>query len=214
MKNKIILVDDNVEIREMLIKILKNDFECVPFENSSEGNTYLENNSVQIDLIILELEEMVKTNFKILKSIQGHYLYGKVPILVLLSVDQMKHIDHIFDLGVDDVLIKPFSVELAQKRIHNMLDIGKNRSVHNVMEDLIQSEINQNIDILGICTCPQCRKDLLTLTLNNVKPKYVSTEKGEAIIKAGRLASMDDRLSLLAEITRYAQLVGANPHHD
>lgn len=94
-----------------------------------------------------------------------------------------------------------------------MLEVGKNRKVHNVMEELIESVINENIDTLGICPCPKCHRDLLTLTLNNVKPKYISTERGETVIKATQLASMNDRIQLLTEITRYARLVSDNPRH-
>lgn len=214
MKNKILLIDNDTEIRETLISLLSMDFECIPLQNRKEGLAYLGNSMEQIDLIIVDLDEMIKDDYILLESIQNHYLYKKIPILIETTLDRSEEIANAMEHGVDDVIIKPFNLDIVRQRIYNIIDIGKNRAVHNVMEDLIQSAIDQNIDMLEICPCPNCRKDLLTLTLNNVKPKYVSTEKGEAFIRAGRLASMNDRLSLLAEITRYAKLVGENPHHN
>lgn len=213
MKNKILLVDGDTKIRETLISLLSMDFECVPLQNRKEGLAYLRNSTEQIDLIIVDLDEIRQDDYELLKCIQNHYLYKKIPILVETTIQRTEEIAEAIEKGVDDVIVKPFNLDIVRQRIYNIVDIGKNRAVHNVMEDLIQSEIDHNIDMLEICPCPNCRKDLLTLTLNNVKPKYVSTEKGEAFIRAGRLASMNDRLSLLAEITRYAKLVGDNPHH-
>ena len=164
-------------------------------------------------MILIDLGEVVPNDFQILKSIRQHNLYSNIPILVEVAPNQTDDLPEAFHLGVDDILIKPTTREVAKKRIHNMLEVGKNRKVHNVMEELIESVINENIDTLGICPCPKCHRDLLTLTLNNVKPKYISTERGETVIKATQLASMNDRIQLLTEITRYARLVSDNPRH-
>ena len=180
MKNKILLVDNDQQIQDMLMDLLKADYEFIPLQSSKQVLPYLE---------------------------------GNTPILLLAELGQLEDISKAFTMGADDVLATPIDYDITKKRIYNLLDIGKLRRVHNVMEDLIEIEINENIDALGICTCPKCRKDLLTLTLNNVQPKYISTEKGEAITKAARLASANDRIQLLAEITRYAKLIGENPRH-
>jgi competence protein ComFB len=93
-----------------------------------------------------------------------------------------------------------------------MLDLSENRSIHNVMEDLIKLEIDENIDTLGICPCPICRRDLMTLTLNHVSPKYVSTEKGAIMSRVGGNNRVE-RIKLLAEIANYAQMVKERPRH-
>lgn len=213
MKNKILLVDNDQQIQDMLMDLLKADYEFIPLQSSKEALPYLEENSDYIELIIMDLKEAMLSEFQILKDIQSHYLYENTPILLLADLGQSENISRAFAMGADDVLATPIDYDITKKRIYNLLDIGKLRRVHNVMEDLIEIEINENIEALGICTCPKCRKDLLTLTLNNVQPKYISTEKGETITKAARLASANDRIQLLAEITRYAKLIGENPRH-
>lgn len=210
MKDRILLVNDDPK----LASLLESNYECIPFQDSTEGLSYLENNTDPIDLIIMDMEEIIASEFKLLNGLQKHYLYNSTPVLIEASPAQTEGIEQALKMGVDDFILKPYHPDVTKKRIQNLLNIGKTRQVHNVMEDLIQSEINKNITSLGICPCPNCRKDLLTLTLNNVKPKYVSTEKGNAIIKAGQLASIEDRIHLLADITHYARLIGENPHHD
>ncbi len=214
MKNKILIVDKNEQIQNTLTELVRHDYDCILLQNSKDGICYLEENtSQQIDLIITDLEEETEL-LQLISFARNHYLYKNIPILIEASPEQTELIANLFAAGADDILAKPLNLALVKKRITNMLHIGGSRRIHNVMEDLIQTEIDKNIDVLGICPCPKCRKDLLTLTLNNVPPRYVSTEKGTAFITAGRLASMDDRIQLLTEITRYAKLIGENPHHE
>lgn len=59
--------------------------------------------------------------------------------------------------------------------------------IHNVMEDLIYTEVNklfdeaekQNTD-KKICTCMQCRRDVMCYVLNRVKPRYIKSGRGLA----------------------------------
>lgn len=214
MRDKILLISHDEQIEKTLIGSLRTDYDCILLADSAAGISYLENSSDQIELIILDLEKVLKDQFKVLEELQDHYAYKSIPVLPIALPEQADEIAHLFEMGADDILFKPVNLDIAHKRIQNLMDVGRVRGVHNVMEDLIRSEIDKNIDSLGICSCLKCRRDLLTLTLNNVKPKYVTTEKGNAIITAGRLASMDDRIHLLADIAHYAQLIGANPRHD
>lgn len=213
MKSKILLVNDDQNLRHMLTASESTQFEYILLDGSIEGLIYLENNSDQIDLILMDLEKTIQSQFEIVKCTQNHYLYKNIPILLSASPEQKDDIDYALSMGIDDILLQPFTRAVTEKRISNLLEIGSKRRVHNVMEDLINAEIEKNMDSLGICSCPKCRKDLLTLTLNHVKPKYVSTETGNAAIKAAQMASINDQIHLLTEITYCAQKIKDNPHH-
>lgn len=213
MKNKILLVNDDQNLRNMLVASENPHYEYILLDSSMEGIMYLQNNSDQIDLIVMDLKKTIESEFEIVKCIQNHYLYKNIPLLVSASPDQKQEIEQILNMGIDDVLLQPFTLSVVEKRFENLLEIGSKRRVHNVMEDLIRAEIDKNIESLGICSCAKCRKDLLTLTLNHVTPKYVSTETGNAAIKAAQMASINDQIHLLTEITYCAQKIKDNPHH-
>lgn len=213
-KKKILLVDTDESVKTMLMDFLKPDYECILAQSSVEGLSYLEENVGEVDLIIIEPDMPAMDGFEMMECIQSNPLNKSIPILIEASPDRQDDIARAFQIGADDVIIKPFHPEIAKRRISNMLEIGDKRRVHNVMEDLIQTEINENIDNLGICPCPICRNDLMTLTLNNVRAKYVSTDKGAIITRAGSMASREERIKLLAEITKYAQLIKGKPRHD
>lgn len=213
LKNEILIVDKDDQVKEILFGLLNTDYKCVTFKNSADCMIFLENNNTQVELVIIDMNEAVLSDFRLLKGIRNHYLYEEVPILMVAEWGQIENVELAMKNGADDLLIKPIYPEIARLRINNLLNIGDNRKIHNIMEDIIESEINNNIDTLKMCSCPKCRKDLLTLTLNNVKPQYISTEKGQSFVTATRRASAEDSISLLADITRYALLIGKNPRH-
>ncbi len=212
-KKNILLVEDDEQNLKTLVDLLKSDYECISVQNGKEGLSYLENNPGEIDLIITELEMPVMNGFDMLEHIQEDPMKKNIPVLIETSPEQKEKIARAFKAGADDILPKPIYADIVQKRIGNILNMGNGRKLHNVMEDLIQKGIDENISNLGICPCPICRKDLLTLTLNNVKPKYVSTEKGQIIAKAVSLVSREENTMLLAQITHYAKQIRENPRH-
>lgn len=62
------------------------------------------------------------------------------------------------------------------------------------------------------CNCEKCTTDIIVLTLNHLKPKYTSTQAGQAYIKA---LYMNTQLQsdILQELTRSLQVVESNPQH-
>lgn len=212
-RKKILLVDNDSSNQEILTRLLTPEYECISVQNNSDGLSYLERNPGEIDLIIVNFILPVMNGVQMLKGIQKDSLHKNIPVLAEISPEQPESITRAFDAGADDILSKPLSPDITKKRISNMLSLGNGRKVHNIMEDVVELEINENISNLGICTCPICRKDLLTLTLNNVKPKYVSSEKGKIITRAVSLVSREENTKLLAELTHYAQKIKANPNH-
>lgn len=85
--------------------------------------------------------------------------------------------------------------------------------LHNVLEDevlqIIDSFIFKNMDI---CKCSVCRLDIAALSLNNLKPEYVVSSKGELYIKLNNM-SKQRNADLLTTITRAAEVVSKNPRH-
>ncbi len=211
-KKKLLIVDDDAVGRELIQDLLQYDCECISAQNGVEGMSYLEQHPGQVDLIVADLIMPVMDGFEMMKCIQSNALNRNIPILVITASDQQEDIKKAFAYGADDILMKPLQVDIVKKRILNMFDIADRRNIHNVMEDMVRIEIEENIDDLGICPCPVCRRDLMTLTLNNVPPKYVNTEKGAIMSKVGSM-SRTEKIKLLAEIAHYAEMVRDRPRH-
>lgn len=211
-KKNLLVVDDDAMAREMIQQLLQYDCECISAQNGVDGLSYLEQHPGQVDLVVTDLIMPAMDGFEMMKCIQANALNRNIPILVITASDQQEDIKKAFVYGADDILMKPLQADIVRKRILNMFDIADSRSIHNVMEDMVRIEIDENIDGLGICPCPVCRRDLMTLTLNNVPPKYVNTEKGAIMSKVGSM-SRAEKIKLLAEIAHCAEMVRDRPRH-
>lgn len=211
-KKKLLIVDNGAVAGEMIRDLFPYDCECIPAQNGVEGLSYLEKHPGQIDLIMTDLVMPVMDGFEMMKCIHFNALNRNIPLLAIAASDQQEDIKKAFAYGADEILIKPLQPDIVKKRIQNMFDIADHRTLHNIMEDMVRIEIEENIDDLGICPCPVCRRDLMTLTLNNVPPKYVNTEKGAIMSKVGSM-SRTERIKLLAEIAHCAEMVRDKPRH-
>ncbi len=211
-KKKLLIVDNGAVAGEMIRDLFPYDCECIPAQNGVEGLSYLEKHPGQIDLIVTDLVMPVMDGFEMMKCIHSNALNRNIPLLAIAASDQQEDIKKAFAYGADEILIKPLQPDIVKKRIQNMFDIADHRTLHNIMEDMVRIEIEENIDDLGICPCPVCRRDLMTLTLNNVPPKYVNTEKGAIMSKVGSM-SRTERIKLLAEIAHCAEMVRDKPRH-
>ncbi len=62
------------------------------------------------------------------------------------------------------------------------------------------------------CDCAQCRDDIIAMTLNHLPSRYVSTDRGEAYVKA---QYFDPQLQsdIIRELTVSAKVVGERPKH-
>ncbi|NLJ99477.1 MAG: late competence development ComFB family protein [Tissierellia bacterium] len=86
--------------------------------------------------------------------------------------------------------------------------------IHNLLEDEVFHLVKDLLkDRKDICTCSKCRMDIAAITLNNLKPKYVVTEKGSIYAKIDTLNYQFDA-DLIKEITKAIEIVGNKPKHE
>lgn len=84
--------------------------------------------------------------------------------------------------------------------------------VKNVEEERIFEKILDIIKDLDCCTCEKCINDIAAYALNQIKPKYVSTEIGRLYEKT-RMFDKEHEKNLLVAILNAAEVVKNNPRH-
>lgn len=84
----------------------------------------------------------------------------------------------------------------------------------NYSEELVKDMLSKILeDYPNVCKCDKCIADIMTLSLNSVKPKYVSTEKGMIYTKALNEIDKQEKISMVASIIKAIEKVSANPNH-
>lgn len=85
--------------------------------------------------------------------------------------------------------------------------------VKNYMEDIVELLIPNIInDYSGVCKCPACVEDIKAITLNNLKPYYVATERGHVYTKVNELV-IQFRTDVITEAVKAIEKVMKNPRH-
>ncbi|MDO5094913.1 MAG: response regulator transcription factor [Peptostreptococcaceae bacterium] len=117
MNDRILIVEDEYEVGEMISEHLKKEGYVV--EIASDGEAGLQKfHKVSFDLIILDLMLPKKNGLDVLKSIRG---ISTIPILIVSAKDSDVEKSLGLELGADDYLAKPFSMIEFSSRVRAIL---------------------------------------------------------------------------------------------
>lgn len=119
--NKILVIEDDKNINEMLQRLLTlNGYQCVSAYSGTEGVLV---HGDEIDLILLDLMLPGKNGEEIVNELQCK---KKVPIIVMSAISQVEKKLDLFKLGADDYITKPFNNEELLARIKIQLRHSRN----------------------------------------------------------------------------------------
>lgn len=136
---KILLVDDDVELTELLAELLSLEgFKPHVVHNGQEALDELEQNSY--DLILLDVMMPVLSGIETLKQVRQKYT---LPVLMLSARDD--EIDRVLglELGADDYLPKPFNDRELVARIKAILRRTTNLK-NNIIDESSHSPDNES----------------------------------------------------------------------
>ncbi|WP_105615618.1 late competence development ComFB family protein [Vallitalea okinawensis] len=85
--------------------------------------------------------------------------------------------------------------------------------LNNYMEDIVFNAIKELMKETEYCSCEKCMYDIAALALNELPPRYIVTERGELYTKT-ELLHKQYPIDIISVITRAAEIVNKNPHHD
>jgi DNA-binding response OmpR family regulator len=115
---KILVVDDDQMISELLSMKLSQKGYTV--ENASDGWEALNRlSSNHYDLLITDLM-MPEISGLTLLSLLKNYVYGKLPVIIISSLDQSTAILSGIGLGAEDYFVKPLKMDKLLKRIQKL----------------------------------------------------------------------------------------------
>lgn len=85
--------------------------------------------------------------------------------------------------------------------------------IRNYMEICVQEMLPTILKEINSCACEKCTLDILAISLNSLKPKYVVTKRGELYSKLAMLRHQFD-VDIIAAITKAAVIVARDPRHN
>lgn len=82
----------------------------------------------------------------------------------------------------------------------------------NVVESLVRAKTRELIKTMDMCKCDKCFMDVCAITLNRLKPMYVTTTKGELLSQISTFSS-NYQSELMVEVLKALVAVKKSPRH-
>jgi len=205
----ILLVEDNIEIREFIADKLIKDFKVIETANGQEALNVLKERSIH--LIISDIMMPVMDGYELCKAVKDNLEYTHIPIILLTAKNTLQSKIEGLEVGADAYLEKPFSPDHLLTQISNLLasrdkiknyfassplvhikSMAYNKADEAFLEKLNEI-INKNIDNKSLDV------DLLADTMNMSRPTLYRKIKAISNLSPHELINIT-RLKKAAEL--------------
>lgn len=120
MKKKIIIADDNANIRLLLNQFLKDDYDVLTFENGTGVLNWLNEGNIA-DMIIADVMMPEMNGWDLISNLKLSLYYKNIPVLMLSGIEKSQERVRFLEAGADEYMVKPFSPQELRARVNNLL---------------------------------------------------------------------------------------------
>lgn len=127
MPTKILVIDDDAAVTDLLSLLLKSQgFDVAATNNSSEGLNMIREN--QPDMVVLDLMMPEMDGWEVCKTVRT---FSQVPIIILSALNDPSMIASVLDAGADDYLTKPTPSRVLVAHINRLVNRTTGALKHN-----------------------------------------------------------------------------------
>jgi len=124
-RGRILLVDDNADMREYLCRLLGEDYTV---DTAADGSTALsEIRANPPDLVLTDVMMPGLNGLELLQAIRGNPRMRTLPVIVISARAGEEAVVGGLEHGADDYLVKPFTAREVRARVAAHLEIGRLR---------------------------------------------------------------------------------------
>ncbi len=142
-RNRVLVADDNADMRQYLHRLLKESYEVETVSNGAEALDAIYRRMP--DLLLSDVMMPVMDGIALLKSIRKDPTTASIPVILLSARAGEESQVEGLETGADDYLIKPFSARELIARVSAALKIAKLRATS---ESLIRQERARLLEVL------------------------------------------------------------------
>ncbi len=173
---KILIIEDDNNINEMLSKLLEiNNYDVERAYSGTEG-VLLHNQ--EIDIILLDLMLPGKNGEEIIRELQNK---KRVPIIVISAVHEVDKKIDLFKLGVEDYITKPFN----NKELLARIEVQLRHSINNKDKETILKHKDLELNIREFSV--KCNMQEINLSKTEFKILKVMLENQKQVFTKNNL---------------------------
>jgi ligand-binding sensor domain-containing protein/signal transduction histidine kinase/DNA-binding response OmpR family regulator len=122
-KYKLLIVEDNYELRRFLCDSLEQKYKVLEAQNGKDG--FAITLAQFPDLVISDVMMPVMNGIELCKSIKNDVRVSHTPVILLTVLNSINNQIEGYEIGADDYITKPFNLNLLEARIINLIESRK-----------------------------------------------------------------------------------------
>lgn len=136
---RIMLVVDDMELNRAILDELFHEFyHVIEASNGEEAIKLIGEYGKDIAIVLLDLIMPVMNGFQVLQEMSDRHLIKEIPVIMITSENSEQAILNGYNLGVSDVITKPFNPDIVRKRVENTVELNSYK-LH--LENKVNSQV-------------------------------------------------------------------------
>jgi signal transduction histidine kinase len=151
---RILVVDDNADMREYLTRVLSPSFEVVAADDGQAALERVESGA-PFDLVLTDVMMPRLGGFGLLRALRADPRTRAVPIVMLSARAGEEASVEGLEAGADDYLVKPFSARELIARMHSTLELSRMRrevAAHEAREASLEESVRARDEFISIAS--------------------------------------------------------------
>ena len=123
------LVVEDAEINRLIIKgCIEDDYDIIEATNGQIGVHLLETHKDIIDVVLLDIIMPIMDGIEMMEEVKKKKLAERIPVIAITTEDSLPKINKIKELGICEVIHKPFNPSVVKNRIDYLLELYRSKT--------------------------------------------------------------------------------------
>lgn len=133
-KRKLLIVDDSTLNRQVLSKMLSEQYEIIEAENGIQALDVLGERANEISLILLDIVMPVMDGYTFLSIHRANPAISVIPVIVTTKFDDEDNEIKALSAGAADFITKPYRAQVIRHRVEAIINLRENAAMVNLLE--------------------------------------------------------------------------------
>ena len=179
-KDTILIVDDINVNREILVEILKENYNIIEADNGFSAVETIVNLHDKLSLILLDIIMPEMDGYQVLDVMRSGGYLQSIPVIIITAADGDENEIKGLRAGAVDFLSKPFHPEIVKCRAETQIELKKHR---NNLEELVDKNVRKIVSV---------RSAMIEFMAEIIE--YRDSESGQHVIRTRLFADLLSRL--------------------
>ncbi len=140
-KSKILIVEDNEELRGLLVRLFSKVYSVCEAQDGEEGLE--KTKEIQPDIVLSDILMPKMSGIEMCRKIKSNFETSHIPVILLTAQTAEEYTMQGLKMGADDYVTKPFNVKHLFMRCNNLVNSRK------LLQKKYAKQMDNNVDILA-----------------------------------------------------------------